>query len=74
LWLRGLPENADRANVKVELNGRPQRVDFVGAEDAKVLRQVNVQASDNTRPGKFQVVAEFGGVRSAPAEIEATLP
>jgi tRNA (mo5U34)-methyltransferase len=75
LWLRGLPENADRGNVKVELNGRRQRVDFVGAEDAKGLRQINVQAAaDNMRPGVFLVVAEFGGVRSASAEIEATLP
>jgi hypothetical protein len=74
LWLRGLPENADRGNVKVELNGRRQRVDFVGMEDAKGLRQVNVQVSDITRPGMFSVVAEFGGIRSAPAEIEATLP
>lgn len=74
LWLCGLPENADRGNVRVELNGRRQRVDFVGAEDPKGLRQVNVQAGDHTRPGKFQLSAEFGGVRSAQAEIEATLP
>ncbi len=74
LWLHGLPENADRGNVKVELNGRRQRVDFVGPEDAKGLRQVNVQAAENTRPGKFWLVAEFGGVRSAQAEIAATLP
>jgi SAM-dependent methyltransferase len=74
LWLRGLPENADRGNVNVELNGRRQRVDFVGSEDAKGLRQVNVQAAENTQPGKFWLVAEFGGVRSAQAEIEATLP
>jgi tRNA (mo5U34)-methyltransferase len=74
LWLRGLPENADRGNVKVELNGRHPRVDFVGAEDANSLRQVNVLAAEDTRPGKFQLVAEFAGVRSAPAGIEATLP
>jgi tRNA (mo5U34)-methyltransferase len=74
LWLRGLPENADRGNVKVELNGRRERVDFVGPADANGLRQVNVQTAENTRSGKFQLVAEFGGVRSAQAEIEATLP
>lgn len=74
LWLRGLPENADRGNVKIELDGRRQRVDFVGVSDEKGLRQVNVLATENTRPGKLQVVAEFGGIRSAQAEIEATLP
>ncbi len=59
LWLRGLPENADRGNVKVEFDGRRQRVDFVGPEDAEGLRQVNVLAAENTRPGKFRLVAEF---------------
>jgi tRNA (mo5U34)-methyltransferase len=74
LWLRGLPENADRGNVKVGLNGRRQRVDFVGVEDGKGLRQVNVLAAENTPPGKLQAVVEFGGIRCATAEIEATLP
>lgn len=74
LWLRGLPENADRGNIKIEIDGRRQQVDFAGPEDAGGLRQVNVLAAENTRPGKFRVVAEFAGVRSAAAEIEATLP
>jgi hypothetical protein len=76
LWLRGLAdaENADRGNVKVEIDGRRQRTDFVSLPDANGLRQVNVFAAESTRPGKLQVVAEFGGVRSAPVEIEATLP
>jgi tRNA (mo5U34)-methyltransferase len=76
LWLRGLAdaENADRGNVKVEIEGRRQRTDFVSLPDANGLRQVNVLAAESTRPGKLQVVAEFGGVRSAPVEIEATLP
>jgi hypothetical protein len=60
--------------VKVELNGQRQRVDFVGPDDANGLRQVNVLADERTPPGKFQLVAEFAGVRSAPVEIEATLP
>ena len=70
----GLPENADRGNVRVELNGRRQRTDFVGAADANGLRQVNVLAGEGLRPGRLQVVARFGGVASAPVEIEATLP
>jgi len=74
LWLRGLPENADRGNVRVELNGRRQQTDFVVAEDANGLRQVNVLAEERTQPGNSHVVAEFAGVRSAPFEIEATAP
>jgi hypothetical protein len=58
----------------VEIEGRRQRTDFVSLPDANGLRQVNVLAAESTRPGKLQVVAELGGVRSAPVEIEATLP
>jgi len=83
LWVSGLPENADRANVKVELNssglgpyrgGQPHKVDFTGPADANGLRQVNVLADARLTPGRYRVQAEFGGVRSAEFEIEATLP
>jgi len=79
MWLRGLPENADRANVKVTLSGagpcpaRRESVDFVGPDNDGV-RQVNVLAGPRMAPGRYRVQAEFGGVRSAEFEIEATLP
>lgn len=71
LWLRGLPDNADRANIRIELNGKRQRIDYVCAPDANGLRQVNVQADERTRPGRFEVVAEFGGIRSASSMLSA---
>jgi len=80
MWLRGLPENADRANVKVELSGVApgtalrQSVDFVGDADVNGLRQVNVLVDGRIAPGRYRVQAEFGGARSAEIEIEATLP
>jgi tRNA (mo5U34)-methyltransferase len=77
LWIRGLGENADRANVKVELEGRRQSVDFVGPydpTDAAGLRQINVLADARLRPGRYRVRAEFGSVRSPEFEITATLP
>jgi tRNA (mo5U34)-methyltransferase len=74
LWLRGLPENADRANVKVELEGRRQSVHFVAPADADGLRQVNVFADARIGPGRYRIQAEFGGARSAEVEIEAILP
>jgi len=80
MWLRGLPENADRANVKVELSGAGpcpayrQTVDFVGDADINGLRQINVRADANLTPGPYRVQAEFGGARSAEVEIEATRP
>jgi len=72
LWVRGLPENADRANVKVELEGRRQSVEFAGPADAG-LRQVNVLADARIGPGRYRVQAEFGSVRSAEFQIAATL-
>jgi tRNA (mo5U34)-methyltransferase len=73
LWVRGLPENADRANVKVELESRRQSVQFAGPADAAGLRQVNVLADARLTPGRYVLQAEFGGVRSAEFQIEATL-
>jgi hypothetical protein len=74
LWVRGLPETADRANVKVELSGRPQRVDYVGPQDESGLRQVNAMAEEDAPAGMREVIVRFGDVRSAGVEIEATLP
>jgi hypothetical protein len=80
LWVRGFPENADRANVKVALSGagpcpaHRQSVDFVGDADVDGLRQVNVLADARLAPGSCRVQAEFGGVVSAEFQIEAALP
>jgi tRNA (mo5U34)-methyltransferase len=72
LWVSGLPENADLANVKVELDGRRHSVAFVGTADGAGLRQVNVLADARIGAGLCRVHAEFGGARSAGFEIEAT--
>jgi tRNA (mo5U34)-methyltransferase len=71
LWVRGLPENADRANVTVTLEGRRQSVPFAGPADAAGLRQINVVADARIAPGRCRVQAAFGGARSAEFEIEA---
>lgn len=71
LWVRGLPENVDLANVKVELDGQRHSVAFVGPADAAGLRQINVLADARVGPGRCRVQAEFGGVRSPEFEIEA---
>jgi hypothetical protein len=78
LWVSGLPENADLANVKVELSGagpcpaHRQSVTFVGPAGAEGLRQVNVLADARLTPGSYRLQAEFGGVRSAEFQIDAT--
>lgn len=74
LWLAGLPENADRGNVKVYLGGRRQRTDYVAAREENGLRQVNVLAEEGAPAGRYTVIAELGDARSPAVEIEATLP
>jgi tRNA (mo5U34)-methyltransferase len=71
LWVRGLPDNADLANVKVELDGRRHSVAFVGPADFAGLRQVNVLGDPCIEPGRYRIQAEFGSVRSPEFEIEA---
>jgi tRNA (mo5U34)-methyltransferase len=73
LWVRGLPENADLANVKVKLDGRGQSVRFVGPIDADGSRQINVLADARLEPGHYRVRVEFGGSVAVEYPIEATL-
>jgi hypothetical protein len=75
LWIRGLPENADRANVKVHFSGAgpwPAAIDFAGAA-VDGIRQINALADANLKPGTYQIQAEFAGVRSEPFRITADL-
>jgi tRNA (mo5U34)-methyltransferase len=65
LWIVGLPENADRANVRVFLGGQRLPVVFAGAG------QVNAEVPDDAPSGRFEVEAEMNvGARSAPMAIE----
>ena len=64
VWAEGLPENADLHNVAVSVGERRQRVTFVGAPDAKGVRQVNARV-EGVGPGMHPVVVAFGKTRSA---------
>jgi hypothetical protein len=71
LWCIGLPENADRNNVRVFLNGSLCPVEFV-AEGAG-SRQINVRVSDSTATGPADVVVRLGAAVSEPVNIEVSL-
>jgi len=64
LWVTGLPENADRANLRVLLGGERLQVIFAEAG------QVNARVPKETPSGRFKVEIEIGGVRSAPLALE----
>lgn len=69
LWVEGLPENADIANVKVEIGQRRQFVNFVGAPDAKGVCQVNVRVT-GCGTGVREVAVGFGEVQSPSVGVE----
>jgi hypothetical protein len=64
LWVEGLPDNADRSNVRVSVGGERVPVWFVGSG------QVNLRIPLEMPSGRFDVVLEVGGVPSAVADVE----
>ena len=67
IWCSGLPENADRNNVQVFVNGRRCAVEFVAPAGDK--RQINVQVPETVTAGPAEVGIRVGGRAAAPARI-----
>jgi len=64
VWIAGLPDNADRGNVRVPIDGRNQEILFVSAPDEQGLRQINASLRPLVRPGIHELAVECGGTRS----------
>jgi hypothetical protein len=67
IWCSGLPENADRNNVRVFLNGRRCPVEFLAPPGVK--RQINVQVPEIIAPGPAELRLQIGGAFAAPARV-----
>lgn len=63
LWVTGLPPNADKTNVGVYVDGKPQHVSYV-EQPTKESRQVNVELN-LLHAGKTAVEILCEGVRSS---------
>jgi hypothetical protein len=60
-WLSGLPENADRANVRAWIDDVPLAVDWVQEFTAKKeKRQLNLRVPSTVTPGKHRVRIQIG--------------
>ena len=68
-WIEGLPENADRGNVRLWLGDELMSVTFVG-EPIGGRRQINARAPRNCSTGEAPLRAECAGVRSEPVVIQ----
>ena len=69
-WLRGLPENCDRANIKVRLGEARLPVVWVGPQDGSGPRQFNVEVPESVAKGSQRLRIECGG---AAVETEVTV-
>jgi hypothetical protein len=63
-WAGGLPENADRANVRALLGNRRLEVTYLGSPDAHGYRQVNAVVPGDAEPGENHFRVECAGVSS----------
>jgi len=63
-WVGGLPENADRANLRAFLGNRRLDVDYVGEPDPQGYRQVNAVVPGSAAKGEHELRVECAGVSS----------
>jgi tRNA (mo5U34)-methyltransferase len=69
LWIEGLPENADRNNVKVYLDGRRLKLTYVERGGLQA-RQVNAETPADLPRGRSHLGVEIAGQRSNVMELE----
>ena len=70
LWIRGLGEAADRANIAVLWNGTRLRIDFVGPPDTNNVWQVNAVLPPSRAGNEAEVAVRYGGVTSNSLRVD----
>jgi uncharacterized protein (TIGR03437 family) len=68
-WATGLPENADRNNLRVNLDSRPLTVTYV-EDPTDGARQVNVRVPRDLPAGRGTITVTLGSSHVADAAIE----
>jgi tRNA (mo5U34)-methyltransferase len=71
LWVRGLPENADRGNVLIDAGSWRLRTEKV-VQGENGLWQVNACFRETLPPGLYHVRVTVGGVSSLPQSLRIT--
>jgi hypothetical protein len=69
-WAEGLPENADRFNVRGWLGDTLLQTDYVGPLDDRGFRQVNLNVPVDVIIGEHAFRIECAGVRSEPRVVK----
>jgi tRNA (mo5U34)-methyltransferase len=68
-WVEGLPENADRHNVRVFLGDTRLRIHWLGEPDAEGRTQINAALPRDFPRGEHQVRIACGGIESEPRPV-----
>lgn len=70
LWVAGLPQDCDRSEVRVRLDGTDLPAIYVSAPNHDDLSQVNALLPAGMRPGQTHISLVFGDVESQPLVID----
>ncbi len=69
VWVAGMPENADRNNVRIYLAGRRLNVSYIGNE-RRPQREINAErAARRSKPGPTQIGVSIGDSRTRAADL-----
>jgi tRNA (mo5U34)-methyltransferase len=63
-WVEGLPENADRGNVRLFLGDQRLRIDWLADPDGNGCAQINATVPGDFARGEYPLRVECGGVGS----------
>jgi tRNA (mo5U34)-methyltransferase len=72
IWVHGLPRHADRNNVTVQVAGKRQFTNFVGAPREDGLSQINAAIHAGTPTGAQQLNVRFGECWAQAVTVEVT--
>lgn len=71
VWVAGLPENADRHNVRLRLGKAELRIEHVAPPEGNKPRQINAELKRPPEPGEHELLVSLGHTVSAPVKIRA---
>ena len=70
VWIEGLPENADRNNVRMYLGEARLELKYVAPAKSQEARQINATVPPETQSGTADLTVIVGEQRSAPVQLE----
>lgn len=70
VWLSGLPQNAEREDVKVRIGETGLPVSFLSSPDRRGFRQANARLPWDFPAGDYPLVVVCAGAVSAPADLK----